>query len=265
MPLSSLYFNLKGWPYFLALMIILALLLANALRLEAGQGYFTLRCGDIFGDHVLRAILAQSFVLPNGLGFSRTLLYSLLMMAGLIVSTFYGANLATLLVHPPAAYKILSYDDLRRAHGKILIMHQELAFLNASIGVEVLEKNLDLFKITPSVIKMQRPLFRKSKEISFKEFIPVTMPMARNSIYRDVLNRYLSYTMASGLYDLWFRRSYHELIAVGKLNYSADLAEPPYHDLIWEDLYYVWIAYMGGTLFSLLVLPFEIVYFKWHR
>ncbi|KAH8346403.1 hypothetical protein KR084_011746, partial [Drosophila pseudotakahashii] len=283
MPLSSLYFNLKGWPYFLALMIILALLLANALRLEAGQGCFTLRCGDIFGDHVLRAILAQSFDMPNRLGFSRTLLYSLLTMAGLIVSTFYGANLATLLVHPPAAYKIQSYNDLRRAHGKILIMQQELPTLNASIGVEVLEKNLDIFEITPSVveflakrnelnssfgypvtntlwpflqlkqIKMQRPVFRKSKEISFMQFIPVTMPMARNSIYRDVFNRYLSYTMASGLYDLWFRRSYHELIAVGKLNYSADLAEPPYHDLVWEDLYYVWIAYMGGILLSLLV------------
>ncbi|XP_017070104.2 uncharacterized protein LOC108107198 [Drosophila eugracilis] len=295
MPTSSLYFNLKGWRYFLGLMIILALLLANAHRLESGEGFLTLRCGDIFGDHVLRAILAQSFVMPNRLSFSRTLLYSLLMMAGLIVSTFYSANLATLLVHPPAAYKILSYADLRKTHGKILISQQELPTLNDSIGKEVLERNLDTFEITPSVvefltkrnelnnsfgypvtntlwpflklkqIKMQRPVFRKSNEISFKQFIPVTMPMARNSVYRDVFNRYLSRTLASGLYDLWFRRSYHELIAVGKLNYSVDHVEPPYHDLVWGDLYYVWVAYIGGTAVSLLALPIEIVYFKWHQ
>ncbi|XP_016972347.1 uncharacterized protein LOC108039772 [Drosophila rhopaloa] len=295
MPHSSLYLNLKGWRYFLGLMIILALLLVNAHRLESGERYLTLRCGDIFGDQVLRAILAQSFVMPNRLSFSRTLLYSLLMMAGLIVSTFYSANLSTLLVNPPAAYKILSYEDLRRTHGKILILQQELPTLNNSIGKEVLERNLDAFEITPSVveflakrnelntsfgypvtntlwpflqlkqIKMRRPVFRKSNEISFMQFMPVTMPMARNSIYRDVFNRYLSHTLASGLYDLWFRRSYHELIAVGKLNYSEDHSEPPYHDLIWEDLYYVWIAYIGGTIVGLLVLLFEIVYIKWHQ
>ncbi|KAH8252976.1 hypothetical protein KR032_002891 [Drosophila birchii] len=297
MPLSSLYFNLKGWPYFLGLMVVLALLLVNAQLLESGQGYFTLRCGNIFADHVLRAILAQSFDMPNHrLFLSRTLLYSLLMVAGLIVSTFYSANLATLLVHPPAAYKILSYEDLRRTHGKIYISQQELPTLSDAIGKDLLDKNLDVFQITPSIveflakrnelntsfgypvtntlwpflqlkqIKLHRPAFRKSNEISFMPFMPVTMPMARNSIYRDAFNRYLSRTLASGLYDLWFRRSYHELIAIGKLNYSVDTAEPSgYHDLIWDDLFYVWIAYIGGTAVSLLVLTFEIMYFKWQK
>ncbi|XP_020804354.1 uncharacterized protein LOC110181017 [Drosophila serrata] len=297
MPLSSLYFNLKGWPYFLGLMVVLALLLANAQLLELGQGYSTLRCGNIFADHLLRAILAQSFDLPNRrLFFSRTLLYSLLIMTGLIVSTFYSANLATLLVHPPAAYKILSYEDLRRTHGKIFISQQEIPTLSDSIGKDVLEKNLDIFQVTPSTveflakrnelntsfgypvtktlwpllqlkqIKMHRPAFRKSNEISFMPFVPVTMPMARNSIYRDAFNRYLSHTLASGLYDLWLKRSYHELIAIGKLNYTVEQAEPGgYHDLIWDDLFYVWIAYIGGTTVSMLVLPLEILYYKWQK
>ncbi|KAH8234298.1 hypothetical protein KR038_007212 [Drosophila bunnanda] len=297
MPLSSLYFNLKGWPYFLGLMVVLALLLVNAQLLESGQGFFTLRCGNIFADHVLRAILAQSFDMPiRRLFFSRTLLYSLLMMAGLIVSTIYSANLATLLVDPPAAYKILSYEDLRRIHLKIFISQQELPTLSDSIGKDVLEANLDVFHVTTSIveflakrnelntsfgypvtntlwpflqlkqIKMHRPAFRKSNEISFMPFMPVTMPMARNSIYRDAFNRYLSHTLASGLYDLWFKRSYHELIAIGKLNYSVDQAEPGgYHDLDWDDLFYVWIAYIAGTTVSLLVLPFEILYYKWQK
>ncbi|XP_017124276.2 uncharacterized protein LOC108144143 [Drosophila elegans] len=295
MPLSSLYFNLKGWRYFLGLMIILALLLANAHRLEAGEGLLTLRCGDIFGDHVLRAILAQSFVMPHRLSLSRTLLYSLLMMAGLIVSTFYSVNLATLLVNPPAAYRILSYNDLRRTHVKILISQQELPTLNESMGKELLAENLDIFEITPSLveflakrnelntsfgypvtnilwpllqlkqIRMRRPVFRKSNEISFMPFMPVTMPMARNSIYRDAFNRYLSHTLDSGLYNLWFRRSFNELMAVGKLNYSVDHSDGGYHDLIWKDLYYVWIAYIGGTIVSLLVLLLETLYFKWQR
>ncbi|XP_026835916.1 uncharacterized protein LOC113564252 [Drosophila erecta] len=292
-PPSSLYLSLRGWQYFLGLMIVLALLLVNAQRLEAGQGLLTLRCGNIFGDEVLRAILAQSFVMPSRLSFSRTLLYSLLMMAGLIVSTFYSANLATLLVHPPAAFRILSYDDLRSARGKILISQQELPTLNDSVGKEVLERNLDTFEVTPSVvdflahrhelntsfaypvtntlwpllqlkqIRMHRPLFRRSHEITFTRFMPVTMPMARNSIYRDVFNRYLSRTLASGLYDLWFRRSFQEVIAVGKLNYTTDPPPSPYHDLVWADLYYVWMAYLGGTGVSILVLTLELSCSKW--
>ncbi|KAH8339949.1 hypothetical protein KR067_003335, partial [Drosophila pandora] len=291
MPPSSLYFNLKGWRYFLGLMVILAFLLVNAHRIESGQGFFTLQCGHIFGDHVLRAILSQSFVMPNTLSHSRTILYSLLMLAGLIVTTFYGTNLATLLVDPPPAYKILSYNDLRLTNGKIFISQQELPTLNESIGQDALNANIDVFEITPSTvefltkrnelntsygypvtntlwpllqlkqIKLHRPLFRKSHEISFMQFMPVTMPMARNSIYRDVFNRYLSHTLQSGLYDLWFRRSYSELIAIGKLNYSSDMSDGLYHDLVWEDLLYVWIAYIGGTLISLLVFSLEILYF----
>ncbi|XP_014764054.2 uncharacterized protein LOC26514833 [Drosophila ananassae] len=294
MPPSSLYFNLKGWRYFLGLMVILAFLLVNAHRIESGQGFFTLQCGHIFGDHVLRAILSQSFVMPNTLSHSRTILYSLLMLAGLIVTTFYGTNLATLLVDPPPAYKILSYNDLRLTNGKIFISQQELPTLNESIGQDALNANLDVFEITPSTvefltkrnelnttygypvtntlwpllqlkqIKLHRPLFRKSHEISFMQFMPVTMPMARNSIYRDVFNRYLSHTLQSGLYDLWFRRSYSELIAIGKLNYSSDMSDGLYHDLVWKDLLYVWIAYIGGTLISLLVFSLEILYFKYH-
>ncbi|KAH8269462.1 hypothetical protein KR018_003419, partial [Drosophila ironensis] len=290
MPPSSLYFNLKGWRYFLGLMVLLALLLVNAHRLESGEGYFTLRCGHIFGDHVLRAILAQSFVMPSTLSHSRTILYSLLMLAGLIVSTFYSANLSTLLVDPPPAYRILSYNDLRRTHGKILISQQELPTLNESIG-KTLDLNLDTFEITPSTveflvrrnelntsfgypvtntlwpllqlkqIKLQRPLFRESKEIRFLHFMPVTMPMARNSVYRDIFNRYISHTLESGLYNLWFQRSYHELIAIGKLNYSLDTEESSYHDLVWEDLLYIWIAYTGGIAISMLVFPLEILYF----
>ncbi|KAH8232889.1 hypothetical protein KR026_001542 [Drosophila bipectinata] len=294
MPPSSLYFNLKGWRYFLGLMVILAMLLVNAHHIESGQGYFTLHCGHIFGDHVLRAMLSQSFVMPSSLSHSRTILYSLLMLAGLIVTTFYSTNLATLLVDPPPAFKILSYNDLRLTNGKIFISQQELPTLNESIGQHALETNLNVFEITPSTvefltkrnelntsygypvtntlwpllqlkqIKLHRPLFRKSNEISFKQFMPVTMPMARNSIYRDVFNRYLSHTLESGLYDLWFRRSYSELIAIGKLNYSSDISDELYHDLVWEDLLYVWIAYIGGTLLSLLVFLLEKLYFKYH-
>ncbi|KAH8319643.1 hypothetical protein KR074_002821 [Drosophila pseudoananassae] len=294
MPPSSLYFNLKGWRYFLGLMVILAMLLVNAHHIESGQGYFTLHCGHIFGDHVLRAMLAQSFVMPSSLSHSRTILYSLLMLAGLIVTTFYSTNLATLLVDPPPAFKILSYNDLRLTNGKIFISQQELPTLNESIGRHALETNLDVFEITPSTvefltkrnelntsygypvtntlwpllqlkqIKLHRPLFRKSNEISFMQFMPVTMPMARNSIYRDVFNRYLSHTLESGLYDLWFRRSYSELIDIGKLNFSSEISDGLYHDLVWEDLLYVWIAYIGGTLLSLLVFSLEVLYFKYH-
>ncbi|SPP73353.1 uncharacterized protein LOC117592355 [Drosophila guanche] len=286
-PPSSLYFSLKGWPYFLTLMLLLALLLGNAHRLDSGMS-FVLSFGHIFGDHVLRAILSQSFVWPRRLSSSRTLLYILLMVAGIIISTFYSANLSTLLVDPPAAYRIRSYEDLRINRLKILLAEQETALMNGTNNKKFHE-NMDTFEIIPSTVEflakrsalnrsyaypvtstlwpflqikqshLRRPIFRRSQEILFLEFMPLTAPMHKNSVYRKVFNQYVANTHASGLYDLWFSQSFSELVRMGKLNYSEETDHETYHDLIWEDYIYIWFVYIGGTLSSLLLFVLELI------
>ncbi|XP_034650091.1 uncharacterized protein LOC117889754 [Drosophila subobscura] len=286
-PPSSLYFNLKGWPYFLTLMLLLALLLGNAHRLDSGMS-FVLSFGHIFGDHVLRAILSQSFVWPRRLSSSRTLLYILLMVAGIIISTFYSANLSTLLVDPPAAYRIRSYEDLRINRLKILLAEQETALMNVTNNKKFHE-NMDIFEIIPSTVEfmakrsalnrsyaypvtstlwpflqikqshLRRPIFRRCQEMLFLEFMPLTIPMHKNSVYRQVFNQYVANTHASGLYDLWFRQSFRELVRMGKLNYSEETDHETYHDLIWEDYIYIWFVYIGGTLSSLLLFVLELM------
>ncbi|BFG05623.1 uncharacterized protein DMAD_04316 [Drosophila madeirensis] len=285
-PPSSLYLNLKGWPYFLTLMLLLALLLGNAHRLDSGMS-FVLSFGHIFGDHVLRAILSQSFVWPRRLTSSRTLLYILLMVAGIIISTFYSANLSTLLVDPPAAYRIRSYEDLRINRLKILLAEQETGQMN--VANNKFHENMDIFEIIPSTVEfmakrsalnrsyaypvtstlwpflqikqshLRRPIFRRSQEMLFLEFMPLTIPMHKNSVYRQVFNQYVANTHASGLYDLWFRQSFSELVRMGKLNYSEESDHETYHDLIWEDYIYIWFVYIGGTLSSLLLFVLELI------
>ncbi|XP_033233551.1 uncharacterized protein [Drosophila pseudoobscura] len=288
-PRSSLYFSLRGWPSFLALMLLLALLLGNAHHLDSGMS-LALSFGHIFGDHVLRAILAQSFVWPRRLSFSRTLLYILLMVAGLIISTFYSANLSTLLVEPPAAYRIRSFEDLRTNRVKILLSEQEVPLMNATNNKNLHEYK-DTFEIIPSTVEflakrsalnnsyaypvtstlwpflqikqshLQRPIFRRSQEIFFLEFMPLTAPMQKNSIYRKLFNQYVANTHASGLYELWFRQSFNKLVRMGKLNYSEEADHETYHDLIWEDYIYIWLVYIGGTVTSLLVFILELIFF----
>ncbi|XP_033253545.1 uncharacterized protein LOC108158071 [Drosophila miranda] len=216
-PRSSLYFSLRGWPSFLALMLLQALLLGNAHHLDSGMS-LALSFGHIFGDHVLRAILAQSFLWPRRLSFSRTLLYIMLMVAGLIISTFYSANLSTVLVEPPAAYRIRSYEDLRTNRVKILLSEQEIipstvefltvrwSALNNSYAYPVTSTLWPFLHIKQS--HLQRTIFRRSQEIFFLEFMALTAPMQKNSIFRKVFNQYVANTHASGLYDLWFRQSF---------------------------------------------------------
>ncbi|XP_022229762.2 uncharacterized protein LOC111079066 [Drosophila obscura] len=288
-PRSSLYFSLKGWPYFLALMLLLALLLGNAHRLDSGLS-IALSFGHILGDHVLRALLGQSFVWPKRLSYSRTLLYILLMVAVIIISTFYSANLSTLLVDPPAAYHIGSYEDLRTNRVKILLAEQEVALMNGTNNKNLHEYS-DTFEIIPSTVEflakrsalnssyaypvtstlwpflqikqshLRRPIFRRSQEIFFLEFMPLTAPMRKNSVYRKVFNQYVANTHASGLYDLWFRQSFNEFVRMGKLNYSEESDHETYHDLIWDDYIYIWYVYIGGTVTSLLAFVLELMCF----
>ncbi|EDW33283.1 GL20206 [Drosophila persimilis] len=108
---------------------------------------------------------------------------------------------------------------------------------------------------------LQRPIFRRSQEIFFLEFMPLTAPMQKNSIYRKLFNQYVANTHASGLYELWFRQSFNKLVRMGKLNYSEEADHETYHDLIWEDYIYIWLVYIGGTVTSLLVFMLELIFF----
>ncbi|XP_052838754.1 uncharacterized protein LOC128254028 [Drosophila gunungcola] len=287
----AFFFVALGLERTIPLMILVAMVLFNAHRIEVGLSP-SWRC-YVLGDKVMRGILAQAFILPRGLSAKMMFLYWLLLLNGFFVSNFYTANLETWLVDPPTGHPIRSWNQMRSLNKKVLIVPTELYSLTEALGKEFIDDNSNVFKLTNSEnfqnkrlfmnqsyaypvtralwpllqqaqVKLLKPIFRRSRELELIPYLMMAMPLPKNSVFHKSLNRYRALTKQSGLYDFWFRRSFHELIALRKINCKTDKDHQDYRDFEWQDLSFVWLTFMGGTLISFIVFLGEIGYHRWH-
>ncbi|KAH8269463.1 hypothetical protein KR018_003420 [Drosophila ironensis] len=278
-----------GFQGMLPMAILLAVVLTKAHRLEKDLSAKWL-CFYI-ATKVLRGLLSHPFRLPRYLSPRLMFIYWLLLISGFILSNFYTANLATWLVHPPLGNALLNWEALRYHKVKVLVVPAELAYIREILGQEF-DGLDDSFEVTNSVkfqakrmsmdqsyaypvthslwctlmesqVRLRRPIFMESKEIVFIPFMILSMPLPNNSMYRKSLERYVSLTKQSGLLSLWFSRSFGELKRLGKLFYKADGDSEGFHEILWRDLYFIWLGYLGGSLLSLSIFLLEICFYKW--
>ncbi|XP_017124277.1 uncharacterized protein LOC108144145 [Drosophila elegans] len=284
------FFVKFGFHNFIPLALLLSIVLSNAHRIELDLSP-TWRF-YVVGCKVLQGTLTQPFLLPKGLSVKLMIIYWIILLHGFFVSNYHTANLETWLVHPPAADPIMDWDEMRRRKMKVLVMSRELNYLRSSMGSELFDAHSDIFHTTTSKdfqkkrllldenyaypvsttlwpqleqsqVRLSRPIFRRSREMVFAPFLVFNLPMPRNSVFYKSLKRYTALTHDSGLYRLWFRRSFYELVAIGKISYKEDRNHGLYCDLKWNDFYFVWIAYVVETSVSFLVFIMELLYHKW--
>ncbi|KAH8346372.1 hypothetical protein KR084_008723 [Drosophila pseudotakahashii] len=287
----SRFFIKLGFERLIPLMLLLVVVLANAHRIEAGLGP-TWRT-DSVGDKVFRGTLAQAFILPKRLSPKLMLIYWFLLLSGFFVSNYYAACLVTWLVHPPLGHPILSWEEMRSLNLKILIVPSELESMKMAIGQKFTAHHSDTFQLTNSEefqnkrlsmdqsyaypvtwtlwpllqqaqTRLLKPVFRQSREIVFIPLLILAMPLPKNSIFYKSLNRYKALTHQSGLYEVWFKRSFKDLLALRKINYKVDASHETYRDFEWSDFSYVWLSFLVGSIISCLAFLGEIEYYRWH-
>ncbi|XP_033156511.1 uncharacterized protein LOC117138491 [Drosophila mauritiana] len=288
-PRAHLFVKL-GLERLLAVIVVVGAVLGNAHRMEVGLGP-SWRCYYL-ADRVLRGALAQPIVLPRRLSPKLMLIYWLLLLSGFFLSNYYMASLTTWLVHPPANDPILEWDQLRCLELKILTIPEEFNYMSLILGTDFMKAYGNVFLLTNSTdfqrrrismdpsyaypvttslwpflelsqVRLRRPLFRRSYDMVFQPFQVMTLPLPRNSIFHKSLLRYAALTREAGLYYFWFRRSYYELVALGKISYKEEEGDL-YCDLKWNDYRIVWLGFLGGTIVSFLALLLELAHYRWH-
>ncbi|KAH8284902.1 hypothetical protein KR054_002548 [Drosophila jambulina] len=274
------------------LMLLVAVALGNARRIEAGLGPSWR--SFVIGDQALRGILGQPFVLPGRLSLNLMTIYSMLLIGGFFMSNYYTAVLETWLVHPPVSDPINSWERMHSLNLKILIIPAEKEYMTEAVGRDFMHVHRDMFEVTNSAefqtkrmqmdqtyaypvtttlwplleqgqARLQRPIFRRSREIVFLPMLILTMSLPENSPFHKSLLKYRRYAQESGLYDNWFKRSFNELRALRKISYKVDRRDiEVYCDLKWDDFYFIWLAFVAGTIVSVLGFLLELGYYRWN-
>ncbi|KAH8301744.1 hypothetical protein KR059_010313, partial [Drosophila kikkawai] len=272
------------------LMMLVAVALGNAHRIEAGLGPSWR--SFVIGDQALRGTLGQPFVLPRRLSLKLMTIYGMLLIGGFFMSNYYTAVLETWLVHPPTGDPINSWQQMRSLNLKILVIPAEKEYMTEAMGLEFMDTHRNMLEITNSAdfqrkrmqmdqayaypvtttlwplleqaqVRLQRPIFRRSREIVIVDLLLLTMSLPENSPFHKSLLKYRRNTQESGLYVNWFKRSFNELRALNKICYKTDSEIEVYCDLKWDDFYFIWIAFVIGTIISILGFLLELGYYKW--
>ncbi|KAH8339903.1 hypothetical protein KR067_001916 [Drosophila pandora] len=288
----SRYFLNVGLQGMAPMALIMAVVLCNAHRMEAGLGP-SMCCFYNLINKAIRGILAQPFVLPRHLSLKLMLIYWLLFQSGFFLANYYTANLATWLMHPPAGNYIRSWEELRSSGLKILMIYEDYNLLKDMLGKEFVDALRDVFVLTDNTMDFQgkrlwldqsygypvtntlwpilqisqerlhQPIFRRSNEIVFKSIVILSLPVSDNCIFKKSLHNYFLRTSNSGLLDLWFRQSFFDLVRLRKIWYKKESDFKPYQDLMWQDFFYIWLTYIGVTFLSIIIFLLELGYHRW--
>lgn len=285
-PIKDIYFILSSASnMFLAIVIVSSYGLA--LNLLRNMTHRDVRLADfVLNDKALRGILGQSFNLPLSRSFSTRLIFLMLGIVGLNVSSIFGAGLDTLMAHPPRQFQARSFAGLRRT--KIPLVTTEEDFPTwMKLRVPMLVVNVSEYNhlrngrntsnayfasrlywnlFSEQQKRFTRELFIYSTDDCLWSLALLSFQWPQNSLFTEPVSQLILEVNANGLYDFWVGMHYYDMTAAGLSGLedpSLQLKEREHPtSLRIVDFQWMWQAYGTFMVIAILVFLLEV---SWHR
>ncbi|XP_017857393.1 PREDICTED: uncharacterized protein LOC108610066 [Drosophila arizonae] len=104
----------------------------------------------------------------------------------------------------------------------------------------------------------RRPLFYYSEKFCFYQYVPFGLVIPENSPHRATLHNFILQLSESGLHNYWVTKSFYYMVQAGKLKIQEFGEVRSFHSLFIQDLYDVLLAYLLGTIISLILFGSEL-------
>uniref|UniRef100_A0A1I8P473 Uncharacterized protein n=1 Tax=Stomoxys calcitrans TaxID=35570 RepID=A0A1I8P473_STOCA len=212
------------------------------------------------------------------------LLYVLVGYFGLCFTTFFGANIKTLMTFPPYNRQIRTSDDLVHSSLRLLVVEGDpnnndpraaavkpaLAITPNMTFMQEMRKTLNTsycYGVTTAsynILKRQqkyfysRPIFFVPEEFILFPMIPWGFQLQHNSPLKEPLNNLIHRVHASGLMQAWHNSLFFDLLKMKEIPKSDSKFNQNVTILHVEDLLWIWLNMTVGWALSTLVFLMEL-------
>ncbi|XP_073821159.1 uncharacterized protein [Musca autumnalis] len=238
---------------------------------------------SLFNYRIFSGILGQSFAPRKSKWRCLKLIYILIFVAGLNISTQFAANMNTLITSPPNHPQIQSFEDLKNSQLKILAITSDIEAIEDAAdiiqdsllltdSVAYYEKNRNNFNTSKGYFLVSlswKVLKRKQQYFTQNIFqvnekmtlfsMPCALQLQKHSIYKEPLDYLINRVHAVGLPQYWYASTFADMLRTKRVTISTPNLGNQARALQVKDLFWPWIILVGGLTSGFLIFLAELL------
>uniref|UniRef100_A0A1I8M9D1 Ionotropic glutamate receptor C-terminal domain-containing protein n=1 Tax=Musca domestica TaxID=7370 RepID=A0A1I8M9D1_MUSDO len=234
-------------------------------------------------------ILGQSFTPKESPWRSLKLLYFLVFVAGLNISTQFSATMNTLITSPPNHAQIQSFEDLKHSSLKILAITSDIEAIEDAAdairdsllltdSIAFYEENRNNFNTSMGYFLVSlswKVLRRKQQYFSHNIFnvypkmtlfrMPCALQLQKHSQYKEPLDHLINRVHEVGLPAYWYANTFGDMLRTKRVTISSPPVSAEARAFEVKDLFWAWIIVVGGEVLGSVVFFAELLFYRLHK
>ncbi|XP_061402760.1 uncharacterized protein LOC133338611 [Musca vetustissima] len=231
-------------------------------------------------------VLGQSFAPRESCWRSLKMVYFLVFVAGLNISTQFSATINTLITSPPNHPQIQSFEDLKNSRLKILAITSDIEAIEdagdiikdsllLTDSVEYYEENRNSYNTSTGYFLVSlswKVLKRKQQYYSHNIFnvyekmtlfsMPCALQLQKHSPYKEPLDYLINRVHAVGLPEYWYASTFGDMLRTKRISINANTTSKEFQPLEVRDLFWPWISIAAGLAAGGVIFLAEILIYR---